>query len=203
MAELRSTGIHFGQPTYNQNGSETNDNTYQGRAPAIIKVGFGSASTLNQASGYGGSGSTGYVDGTEVNMGVPQASDNLYRIMYQTIADDNDGSISGIGFMVYRYTASSGWDRLLAQGEHTTYDNNLNDVYRTHNGIFWVPVHPNYPTESHSFRLYWQKHDNGSIRFNSNVGADQRRNGHNNNQYEVWEVNRDIVVDTGNFNPNF
>jgi len=40
MAELRSTGIHFGQPTYNQNGSETNDNTYQGRAPAIIKVGL-------------------------------------------------------------------------------------------------------------------------------------------------------------------
>tara|TARA_B100000945_G_C20348636_1_gene581078 strand:- start:627 stop:1238 length:612 start_codon:yes stop_codon:yes gene_type:complete len=203
MAELRSTGIHFGQPTYNQNGAETNDNTYQGRAPAIVKVGFGSASTLNQASGYGGSGSTGYVDGTEVNMGVPKASDNLYRIMYQTTADDNDGSISGIGFMVYRYTPSSGWDRLLSQGEHTTYDNNLNDVYRTHNGIFWIPVHPSYPTESHSFRLYWQKHDNGSIRWNSDIGGDQRRNGHLNNQYEVWEVNRDIIVDLGNFNPNF
>ena len=202
MAELRSTGIHFGQPTYNQNGSETNDNTYQSRAAAIVKVGFGSASTLNELAG-GGSGSTGYISGTEVNMGVPKASDNLYRIMYQTTADDNDGSISGIGFMVYRYTPSSGWDRLLSQGEHTTYDNNLNDVYRTHNGIFWIPVHPSYPTESHSFRLYWQKHDNGSIRWNSDIGGDQRRNGHVNNQYEVWEVNRDIIVDLGNFNPNF
>ena len=97
MAELRSTGIHFGQPTYNQNGAETNDNTYQGRAPAIIKIGFGSASTLDQASGYGGSGSTGYVDGTEVNMGVPSASDNLYRIMYQTVADDNDIQLLLVG----------------------------------------------------------------------------------------------------------
>ena len=63
MAELRGDGVHFGQPTYNQNGSETNDNTYQGRAAAVVKVGFGSCSTVNQ-SASGGSGSEGYVDGS-------------------------------------------------------------------------------------------------------------------------------------------
>ena len=56
MAELRGDGVHFGQPTYNQNGNETNDNTYQGRAAAVVKVGFGSGSTLDQ-SVSGGSGS--------------------------------------------------------------------------------------------------------------------------------------------------
>ena len=102
MAELRSTGIHFGQPTYNQNGSETNDNTYQGRAAAIVKIGFGSASTLNELAG-GGSGSTGYISGTEVSMGVPKASDNLYRISYITVADDNSGGTSGMGAVSYTH----------------------------------------------------------------------------------------------------
>ena len=202
MAELRSTGIHFGQPTYNQNGSETNDNTYQGRAPAIIKIGFGSASTTNELAN-GGSGSTGYISGTEVSMGVPKASDNIYRISYTTVADDNSGGTSGMGVMVYRYTASSGWSRLLAQGEHTTYDSDMGDWYRHHSGIFYIPVHPSYPTEAHSFRLYWQKHASGDVRFNCDIGGDQRRNGWQNNTFEVWEINRQIVTTTGNYNPNY
>tara|TARA_S200000501_G_scaffold141900_1_gene134002 strand:- start:1753 stop:2361 length:609 start_codon:yes stop_codon:yes gene_type:complete len=202
MAELRSTGIHFGQPTYNQNGSETNNNTYQGRAPAIIKIGFGSASTVNEYA-TGGSGTTGYMSGTEVSMGVPKASDNIYRISWTSVADDNDGSTSGVGVMVYRYTATSGWVRLLAQGEHTTYDSNMSDWYRHHSGIFYIPVHPSYPTEAHSFRLYWQKHGSGQVRFNCDVGGDQRRGGCQNNTYEVWEINRDIFTTFGNFSPNF
>ena len=76
MAELRGDGVHFGQPTYNQNGNETNDNTYQGRAAAVVKVGFGSCSTVNQTAS-GVSGTEGYVDGSEINMGVPKAS-NIY-----------------------------------------------------------------------------------------------------------------------------
>ena len=200
--ELRGDGIHFGGPVYNQNGNETNDNTYQGRAAAVVKVGFGSCSTVNQ-SASGGSGTEGYVDGSEINMGVPKASNNLYRVWYQSVSDDNDGSISGIGFQIWRYTSSSGWNKLLAQGSHSSYDNNMNDWYRTNNGIFWVQVHPSYPNEEHYFRLYWNKHNVGQVRFNSSIGGDQRRNGHVNNQYEVWEVNRDIIVDLGNFNPNF
>ena len=202
MAELRGDGVHFGQPTYNQNGNETNDNTYQGRAAAVVKVGFGSCSTVNQ-SASGGSGTEGYVDGSEINMGVPKASNNLYRVWYQSVSDDNDGSISGIGFQIWRYTSSSGWNKLLAQGSHSSYDNNMSDWYRTNNGIFWVQVHPSYPNEAHYFRLYWNKHNVGQVRFNSSIGGDQRRNGWQNNTFEVWEINRQIVTTTGNYNPNF
>ena len=202
MAELRGDGVHFGQPTYNQNGNETNDNTYQGRAAAVVKVGFGSCSSVNQ-SASGGSGSEGYVDGSEINMGVPKASNNLYRVWYQSVSDDNDGSISGIGFQIWRYTSSSGWNKLLAQGSHSSYDNNMSDWYRTNNGIFWVQVHPSYPNEAHYFRLYWNKHNVGQVRFNSSIGGDQRRNGWQNNTFEVWEINRQIVTTTGNYNPNY
>tara|TARA_B100000214_G_scaffold298265_1_gene228220 strand:+ start:43 stop:651 length:609 start_codon:yes stop_codon:yes gene_type:complete len=202
MAELRGDGVHFGQPTYNQNGQETNDNTYQGRAAAVVKVGFGSCSTVNQTAS-GGSGTEGYVDGSEINMGVPKASNNLYRVWYQSVSDDNDGSISGIGFQIWRYTSSSGWNKLLAQGSHSSYDNNMSDWYRTNNGIFWVQVHPSYPNEAHYFRLYWNKHNVGQVRFNSSIGGDQRRNGWQNNTFEVWEINRQIVTTTGNYNPNF
>ena len=200
--ELRADGIHFGGPVYNQNGNETNDNTYQGRAAAVVKVGFGSCSTVNQ-SASGGSGTEGYVDGSEINMGVPKASNNLYRVWYQSVSDDNDGSISGIGFQIWRYTSSSGWNKLLAQGSHSSYDNNMSDWYRTNNGIFWVQVHPSYPNEEHYFRLYWNKHNVGQVRFNSSIGGDQRRNGWQNNTFEVWEINRQIVTTTGNYNPNF
>ena len=200
--ELRGDGIHFGGPVYNQNGQETNDNTYQGRAAAVVKVGFGSASTLDQQAS-GGSGSEGYVDGTEINMGVPKASNNLYRVWYQTVSDDNDGSVTGVGFQIWRYTSSSNWQRLLAQGSHSSYDNNMGDWYRTNNGIFWVQVHPSYPNETHYFRLYYNKHNNGTVRFNSSIGGDQRRNGWMNNTFEVWEINRQIVTTTGNYNPNF
>ena len=182
MAELRGDGVHFGQPTYNQNGNETNDNTYQGRAAAVVKVGFGSCSTVNQTAS-GGSGTEGYVDGSEINMGVPKASNNLYRVWYQSVSDDNDGSISGIGFQIWRYTSSSGWNKLLAQGSHSSYDNNMSDWYRTNNGIFWVQVHPSYPNEEHYFRLYWNKHNVGQVRFNSSIGGDQRRNG--------WQIFRE------------
>ena len=202
MAELRGDGVHFGQPTYNQNGNETNDNTYQGRAAAVVKVGFGSCSTVKQTAS-GGSGTEGYVDGSEINMGVPKASNNLYRVWYQSVSDDTDGNVSGVGFQIWRYTSSSGWNKLLAQGSHSSYDNNMSDWYRTNNGIFWVQVHPSYPNEAHYFRLYWNKHASGSIRINSSIGGDQRRNGWMNNTFEIWEINRQIVTTTGNYNPNY
>ena len=136
-------------------------------------------------------------------MGVPKASNNLYRVWYQTVSDDWDGNVSGVGFQIWRYTSSAGWQRLLAQGEHSSYDNNMNDWYRTNNGIFWVQVHPSYPNEAHYFRLYWNKHAGGTIRINSSIGGDQRRNGWMNNTFEIWEINRQIVTTTGNYNPNY
>ena len=200
--ELNANGISFGGPIYNQQGSDTAANTYQRSATAVVKIGFGSASSVDQGVG-GGDGNNGYIDGTEVNMGVPAAADNLYRIWYQTVTDDWDGNISGVGIRMFRHTPSAGWQELLAQGSHASYDNNMNDWYRTNNGIFWIPVHPSYPTEAHSFRLYWHKHDSGNQRINCSIGGDQRRNGWQNNTFEVWEINRDVVHTTGRFSTNF
>ena len=200
--ELNANGISFGGPIYNQQGSDTAANTYQRSATAVVKIGFGSASSVDQGVG-GGDGNAGYIDGTEVNMGVPAAADNLYRIWYQTVTDDWDGSISGVGIRMFRHTPSAGWQELLSQGSHASYDNNMGDWYRTNNGIFWIPVHPSYPTEAHSFRLYWHKHDSGNQRINCSIGGDQRRNGWQNNTFEVWEINRDVVHTTGRFSTNF
>ena len=200
--ELNANGVSFGGPIYNQQGSDTAANTYQRSATAVVKIGFGSASSVDQGVG-GGDGNAGYIDGTEVNMGVPAAADNLYRIWYQTVTDDWDGSISGVGIRMFRHTPSAGWQELLSQGSHASYDNNMGDWYRTNNGIFWIPVHPSYPTEAHSFRLYWHKHDSGNQRINCSIGGDQRRNGWQNNTFEVWEINRDVVHTTGRFSTNF
>lgn len=200
--EMNANGISFGGPIYNQQGTDTAANTYQRSATAVVKIGFGSASTLDQSTS-GGDGSNGVIDGTEINMGVPSSADNLYRIWYQTVSDDNDSSISGVGIRMFRHTPSAGWQELLSQGSHASYDNNMGDWYRINNSIFWIPVHPNYPTEEHSFRLYWHKHDSGAVRINSNIGGDQRRNGWNNNTYEIWEINRDVVYTTGRFSTNF
>ena len=200
--ELNANGISFGGPIYNQQGSDTAANTYQRSATAVVKIGFGSASSVDQGVG-GGDGNNGYIDGTEVNMGVPAAADNLYRIWYQTVTDDWDGSVSGVGIRMFRHTPSAGWQELLSQGSHASYDNNMGDWYRTNNGIFWIPVHPSYPTEAHSFRLYWHKHDSGNQRINCSIGGDQRRNGWQNNTFEVWEINRDVVHTTGRFSTNF
>ena len=199
---LRADGVAFGGPIYNQQGTDTAANTYSRNAPVIVKIGFGSASTLDQNVG-GGHHNNGFVDGTEVNMGVPSAADNLYRLWFQTISDDHGSGVSGVGFRIFRHTPSAGWQELLAQGSHASYDNNMSDWYRANNMIAWIPVHPSYPTEAHSFRIYWRKHDSGDQRINCGIGGDQRRNGWINNSFEIWEVNRDVVYTTGNFNPNF
>ena len=201
-AHLSGNGVHFGQPNYNQSGNETDLNSYQKNAPVVIKVGFGSASTLNQ-SNNGGSGSGGYIDGTEVSMGVPSAPNNIYRMWYQTVSDDTSGDVSGNGFRFYRWTPSAGWQELLAQGEHASYDNNMSDWYRMNNFIAYCQVHPSYPTQEHRFRLYWEKHSSGNIRINCDIGGDQRRNNHHNNTYEVWEMDRQSFSTFGNFNPAF
>lgn len=200
--EMNANGISFGGPIYNQQGTDTAANTYQRSATAIVKIGFGSGSTIDQ-SGNGGSGSGGMIDGTEVNMGVPQSADNLYRIWYQTCTDDQGNTVSGLGIRIFRHTPSAGWQELMSQGEHSSYDNNMSDWYRLNNAIFWIPVHPSYPTEEHSFRLYWHKHDSGNIRFNCSIGGWAGNGGSKNNCFEVWEVNRDLINTTGRFTTNF
>ena len=91
--ELNANGVSFGGPIYNQQGTDTAANTYQRSAPAVVKIGFGSATTLDQGVG-GGDGNAGMIDGTEVNMGVPGAADNLYSCLLYTSPSPRDATLS-------------------------------------------------------------------------------------------------------------
>lgn len=188
---LTGSGVEFGRVVYDQYSTGATSMT-QTDSPVIVKVRFGSGSSVDQYTGTP-NGNSGIVNGSQVDMGVPQKSSNWYRVFWQTVTDDTNGNISGVGIRVFRWTPSSGWNDMLSQGSHASYDNNYGDWYRQNQGIFWIPVHPSYPTEQHQFRLGYHKHNNGQMRFNASIGNDLRRNGWNNNQYEIWEVDGDRV----------
>lgn len=192
--KINGSGVEFGRVVYDQYSTGATTMT-QTDTPVIVKVRFGSGSSVDQYTGTGG-GSSGIVNGSQVDMGVPQKSSNWYRVFWQTVTDDTNGNISGVGIRVYRWTPSSGWGDMLSQGSHASYDNNYGDWYRQNQGIFWIPVHPSFPNEQHQFRLGFHKHNNGQMRFNASIGNDLRRNGWNNNQYEIWEVDGDRVYNT-------
>lgn len=191
---IKGSGIEFGRVAYDQYSTGANS-MEQSDSPVIVKIRFGSGSTTDQYTGTG-DGSSGIVNGSQVDMGVPQKSSNWYRVFWQTVTDDTDGNISGVGIRVFRWTPSAGWGEMLSQGSHASYDNNYGDWYRQNQGIFWIPVHPTYPTQQHQFRLGFVKHNNGQMRFNCSIGNDLRRNGWNNNQFEIWEVDGDRVYNS-------
>lgn len=192
---LKGNGVEYGNVLYDQYSTGATTTT-QTDANVVVKVRFGSGSTVNQLTGTP-DGTTGIVSGSQVDMGVPQKPNNWYRIFWQTVSDDRDGNISGVGIRVERWTPSSGWNEVLAQGSHASYDNNYGDWYRQNQGIFWIPTHPSYQNEQHQFRLGYHKHNNGQIRFNCSIGNDLRRNNWQNNTYEVWEIDGDRVYTTG------
>ena len=105
--KLTGTGIQYGNVPYDQysTGATTKIQT---DANVIVQMKFGSGSTVNQYTGTP-NGTSGIVNGSEVDMGVPQKATNWYRLFWQTVTDDTDGSISGIGIRVERWTPSSGW----------------------------------------------------------------------------------------------
>lgn len=195
MASITGTTVRYGAPIYDQRstGATTTD---QANSNVIVKVRFGSGDVVDQYVGTP-DGSSGIVSGSQVDMGVPSKPNNWYRIFWQTVSDDTDGNISGVGIRVERWTPSSGWQDVMSQGSHASYDNNLGDWYRQNQGIFWVPTHPSFQTQQHQFRLGFHKHDNGQLRFNASIGNDLRRNGWQNNTFEVWEVDGGRIATTG------
>jgi predicted RNA binding protein YcfA (HicA-like mRNA interferase family) len=192
---LTNDGVQFNSVPYDQYNTGATSVT-QANSSIIVKARFGSGSTVNQIAPTP-DGSAGIIDGTQVDMGVPQKTNNWYRLFYQTVTDDNDGNISGLGIRIERWTPSSGWNEVLSQGSHASYDGNHSDWYRQNQGIFWVPTHPSFSTQQHQFRIGFHKHDNGQIRFNASIGNDLRRNGWENNTFEVWEVDGDRIQTTG------
>jgi hypothetical protein len=140
------------------------------------------------------SGGWDFVTGSEINMGVPQKSNNWYRLEYYTDGDDQGPSNGGWGCAIYRNTPSTGWERVLDQGWHAQYESNAGDFYTTGTGLFFVPVHPSYPTQVHSFRLYARRHPDVGFRIQCSIGADLRQAGWQNGMFECYELDGDLVT---------
>lgn len=171
------------------------NNQTQTSIEGIVKIGIASSSQIDFYAGIGG-GSWDYVTGTQIDMGVPQKANNWYRARWQTVCDDNGSVASGNGAALFRYTPSSGWTRMQDQGHHANLENDTADHYYMQRCEYLCSVHPSYPNEPHSFRIYCRSW-NGSTRINCGISRDYLRNGWNNNIFEVFEIDVS-VVNSGN-----
>ncbi|ATV46329.1 hypothetical protein [Lake Baikal phage Baikal-20-5m-C28] len=159
----------------------------------IVKIGITSSSTNDFTQPIN---VYGYVPGTEISMGVPGKANNWYRVRWQTVLDDNGGGAQGSGAALYRYTPSSGWVNVQAQGMHACMENDISDIYMQQRCDYLCPVHPTYPTEAHSFRIYTMSW-NIAPRINCSIDKDLRRNGWQNNILEIYEMDT-AVIHSGN-----
>ena len=168
------------------------DGTVQTQKKVLVKTRYTSHPTINVGIPTWGS----EVDASpELDMGVPEKSNNWYRCEYYNCTDDWPGSGNGgMGMAIYRWTPSSGWLRAQAQGQHANYDNDSGDFYATPVGLWYIPVHPTYPSEPHKFKIMATKHPDCNMRINSSIGADNRVGGWQNNQFSVTEVDGDLAV---------
>jgi hypothetical protein len=171
-----------------------NNGVTQTSQEGIVKIGFTSSNSVNFSAGSGFGPQWQYA-GSEVAMGVPANANNWYRIRYQTICDDQGGGAQGTGAAIYRHTPSSGWVRVMDQGHHATLENDTGDLYWMDRVDYLVPVHPSFPTQAHSFRIY-HANWNGPARVHCSIGGDQRRNGWNNCILEVFEIDR-LAMNSG------
>ena len=174
-------------------GVEYNSGRIQEGTRAVIKHRMVGATTVNQGLP---NGNWDFINGVEVNMGVPQNGNNWYRCEWYTDTDDWGGGNGGSGYALYRWTPSSGWNRILDSGWHANYDNNAGDFYTSVRTLYYAPVHQSFPTEEHRFRIYGRRHPSVAMRCNSSIGADLRQQNWNNALFEVWEIDHQIGQST-------
>jgi hypothetical protein len=61
---------------------------------------------------------------------------------------------------------------------------------------YLVPVHPSFPTQPHTFRIY-HANWNGPTRVHAGIGRQTRNGNWENNILEVWEIDH-RVMNSGN-----
>lgn len=179
----------------NSSGLLNADNRTQSTFEGIVRVGFTSSGSRDFSAGSGFGPQWQYA-GSQVDMGVPANRNNWYRIRYQTICDDQGGGAQGTGAAIYRFTPSSGWNRVMDQGHHATLENDTGDLYWMCNVDYLVPVHPTFFNEAHSFRIY-HANWNGPARVHAGIGRQTRNGNWENNILEVWEIDQ-YVMNSGN-----
>lgn len=127
-----------------------------------------------------------HINGVEISMGVPANANNWYRCEWYTDTDDQGGSNGGSGYALYRWTPSTGWNRILDSGWHANYEANAGDFYTSVRTLYYAPALNN--TEEHRFRIYGRRHPSVGMRCNCSIGADLRQQNWNNALFEVWEL---------------
>ena len=165
----------------------------------VVKIWAHGGTTVNQTISSRRGTSTSnmtYINGTEVDCGTPQGSNNWHRVYWWTVTDDSGGPSNpdGFGFGLYRNVNNGGWSRFLDMGSHSHYVNGLSDWYEIGTFFAYVPVVNN--TQNHKYRIYMDRHNDVNYRVNCGIGDDYRRNGWNNAVMEVWEI------DNSNFSTN-
>lgn len=165
----------------------------------VVKIWAHGGTTVNQTISSRRGSSTSdmtYINGTEVDCGTPQGSNNWHRVYWWTVTDDSGGPSNpdGFGFGLYRNVNNGGWSRILDMGSHSHYVNGLSDWYEIGTFFAYVPVVNN--TQNHKYRIYMDRHNDVNYRVNCGIGDDYRRNGWNNAVMEIWEI------DNTNFSTN-
>ena len=165
----------------------------------VVKIWAHGGTTVNQTISSRRGSSTSdmtYINGTEVDCGTPQGSNNWHRVYWWTVTDDSGGPSNpdGFGFGLYRNVNNGGWSRILDMGSHSHYVNGLSDWYEIGTFFAYVPVVNN--TQNHKYRIYMDRHNDVNYRVNCGIGDDYRRDGWNNAVMEIWEI------DNSNFSTN-
>lgn len=169
--KLKGTGVEYSN---GRTSSETR---------AVVKHRMAGGTSVNQGLP---SNTWAYIDGTEISMGVPEDGRNWFRCEWYTDTDDQGGSNGGSGYALYRWTPSTGWNRILDSGWHANYDNNAGDFYTSVRTLYYAPAINS--TEEHRFRIYGRRHPDVGMRCNCSIGADLRQQNWNNALFEVWEL---------------
>lgn len=158
---------------------------------AIVKHRMVGATSVDQGLPNGG---WDFINGVEIDMGVPQKASNWYRCEWYTDTDDWGPNNGGSGYALYRWTPSTGWNRILDHGWHANYDSNLGDMYTTVRSLYYAPALN--ATEPHAFRIYGRRHPDVAMRCNCSIGADLRQQNWNNALFEVMEMDGDLAIST-------
>ncbi len=186
------TDLSAGTPGVNQqltwNGSAW---VPQASQQNIVKVWANGGTTVNQTCSSRRGNSTSnmmFINGTEIDCGIPENGSNWHRIYWSSVVDDSGGASNpdGFGFGLFRNVNNGGWSRILDMGSHSNYVNGLGDWYEVGSFFAYVPVVNN--TQNHKYRIYMDRHNDVNYRVNCSIGDDYRRNGWNNSCIEVWEI---------------
>jgi hypothetical protein len=171
-----------------QNGSNAPEWEYETVVKTFVNAGQSGDQSVTSYRGNS-TGNMTFINGTEIACGIPTNASNWHRVCWHSICDDQGpANPNGMGFAIFRSVGGGSWTRIIDQGSHANYYNQMGDIYWGAHLLCYVPVVN--ATQTHSYRIYADKHTNQcNFRVNCSIGDDLRRDGWYNSQLEIWEIN--------------